>query len=339
MFVKGFFSRYWRYLFAFICGCAVLTTGPACMTGKGRNSGSPLLIITSIASSNISGVGATITWSTNRPADSLVDYGLTTAYGNQVSLKTLVTSHQLTLIGLSSSKLYHYRVKSVDDTGSLSTSGDLTFTTTNLPTPTPTPTPMPTPVPIVPVISSFTASPSSITSGTPSVLSWTVTGATGLRLDPGNINVTGQTSQSVMPNTTTTYVLTATNSAGSVNRSVKVTVTNGTPPPPLPVISSFTASPSVITSGQSSVLSWSVTGATGLRLDPGSVNVTGATSRSVTPSATTSYTLTATNSAGSAVRSVTVTVTPQPTQGGPELPRVFLNTGYIPPTGKTINVA
>src|SRR5262249_7232653 len=25
--------------------------------------------------------------------------------------------------------------------------------------------------------------------------------------------------------------------------------------------------------------------------------------------------------------------------GGPELPRVFLNTGYIPPTGKTINVA
>src|SRR5215470_17339941 len=305
MFVKGFFSRYWRYLFAIICGCAVLSTGPACMTGKGRSSSSPLLIITSIASSSISGAGATISWSTNRPADSLVDYGLSTAYGNQVSLKTLVTSLQLTLIGLSSSKLYHYRVKSVDDAGNLSTSGDLTFTTTNLPTPTPTPTPSPTPVPIVPVISSFTATPSSITSGQTSVLSWSVTGATGLRLDPGNVNVTGQTSKSVTPTATTTYVLTATNSAGSVTRSVTVTVTNGTPPPPLPVISSFTATPSSITSGQSSVLSWSVTGATGLRLDPGSVNVTGATSRSVTPSATTTYTLTAINSAGGVAQSVT----------------------------------
>src|SRR5215510_1530333 len=144
MFVKGFFSRYWRYLFALICGFTVITTGPSCVTSR-RNSGSPLLIITSIASSNISNVGVTITWSTNRPADSLVDYGLTTSYGNQVSLKTLVTSHQLTLIGLSSGKLYHYRVKSVDDTGSLSTSGDLTFTTTNSPTPTPTPTPPPPP--------------------------------------------------------------------------------------------------------------------------------------------------------------------------------------------------
>src|SRR5215475_10056281 len=128
MFVKGFFSRYWRYLFAIICGCAVITTGPACVTRQGQNSGSPLLIITSIASSNISGVGATISWSTNRPADSLVEYGLTTSYGNQISLKTMVTSHQLTLIGLTSNKLYHYRVKSIYDTGNLSTSGDLTFT-------------------------------------------------------------------------------------------------------------------------------------------------------------------------------------------------------------------
>src|SRR5215475_14697140 len=147
MFVKGFFSRYWRYLFAIICGCAVITTGPACVTRQGRNSGSPLLIITSIVSSSISSGGATISWSTNRPADSLVEYGLTTSYGNQVSLKTMVTTHQLTLSGLSPGKLYHYRVKSTDDTSNLSTSGDLTFTTPNSPTPTPTPTPTPPPPP------------------------------------------------------------------------------------------------------------------------------------------------------------------------------------------------
>src|SRR5215813_11001230 len=129
MFVNRFFFRYWNCLLTLICGCAVIITGPTCLSSSSRNSGSPLLIITSIASSNISSVGATITWSTNRPADSLVEYGLTTAYGNQVSLKTLVTSHQLTLIGLTSGKLYHYRVKSIDDTSNLSTSGDLTFTT------------------------------------------------------------------------------------------------------------------------------------------------------------------------------------------------------------------
>src|SRR5215467_2514289 len=35
MFVKRFFCRYWRYIFTLICGCAVITTGPAC----GRTSG------------------------------------------------------------------------------------------------------------------------------------------------------------------------------------------------------------------------------------------------------------------------------------------------------------
>jgi Protein of unknown function (DUF1800) len=133
MFVKGFLSRYWRYLFAFICGCAAITTGPSCVTG-GRNpggggGGAPLLIITSIASSNISDVGATISWSTNRAADSQVEYGVSTTYGNVVSLKTLDTNHQLTLFGLSSETLYHYRVKSTDGAGGTSTSGDLTFTT------------------------------------------------------------------------------------------------------------------------------------------------------------------------------------------------------------------
>ncbi len=301
MFVKGFFTRYWRYLLALICGCAVITTGPACTTRGGRDGGgSSLLIITSIATSNISSVGATISWSTNRPADSQVEYGVTTSYGNVVSLKTMDTNHQLTLFGLTSDTLYHYRVKSMGESGNLSTSGDLTFTTAKT-------------SPGLPTISSFTASPGSITSGQSSVLSWSVTGATDLRLDPGNVTVTGLTSKPVAPTATTTYVLTATNSAGAVTRSVTVTVTNAPPPPPLPTISSFTASPGSITSGQSSLLSWSVTGATGLRLDPGNVTVTGLTSRSVAPTATTTYVLTATNSAGAATRSVTVTVTGNPT--------------------------
>ena len=272
-------------------------------------------------------MGATITWRTNRPADSQVEYGVTTSYGNVVSLKTLETDHQMTLFGLSSDTLYHYRVKSKDEAGNLSTSGDVTFTTVKggSPTPTPTPVPTPTPGPGLPAITSFTATPGSITSGQSSTLSWSVTGATSLRINPGNITVTGQTSRSVSPTSTTTYTLTATNNAGSLARSVTVTVTNAPPPPPLPVIASFSASPGTITSGQSSTLSWSVTGATELRLDPGNITVTGQTSRSVSPTSTTTYTLTATNNAGSLPRTVLVTVNVPPPTG------VFLLAPYTGP--------
>src|SRR6266511_4277846 len=217
MLLKRFSCYYWRYLLALICGCAVITTGPACMTRQGRNSDSPLLIITSIASSNISDVGATITWNTNRPADSRVEYGLTTSYGNVVSLATLDVSHRINLFGLTQNRLYHYRVKSMDGSGNLSTSGDLTLTTQSG-------------GPRLPAIDLFTAAPASITSGQSSFLSWSVKDATSLRLDPGGINVTGSTSRSVAPTTTTIYTLTATNSVGSVTRNVQVTVTNVPPP-------------------------------------------------------------------------------------------------------------
>ena len=149
MFVNRFFFRYWRYLLALICGCIVIITSMSCATSS-RNSGSPLLIITSIASSNILDVGATITWNTNRLADSQIEYGVNTGYGNVVSLKTLDTSHRMNLFGLTPNTLYHYRVKSKDDGGNLSTSGDLTFTTAKSGTPAPTPSPTPPPAPTPP---------------------------------------------------------------------------------------------------------------------------------------------------------------------------------------------
>jgi len=82
---------------------------------------------------------------------------------------------------------------------------------------------------------------------------------------------------------------------------------NGTPPA-VPIINSFLANPSNITAGESSTLSWSVTGATSVTIDNGigSVALTGTTA--VNPTTTTTYTLTATNAAGSVTGSVTVTV-------------------------------
>ena len=77
--------------------------------------------------------------------------------------------------------------------------------------------------------------------------------------------------------------------------------------PTRPVIQSFTASPSSIAVRGSSVLSWTVTGATSLSISPGLGAVTG-TSYTVRPSSTTTYTLSATNAGGTSTASVTVTV-------------------------------
>ncbi|MEE9911679.1 MAG: hypothetical protein K4571_08130 [Deltaproteobacteria bacterium] len=85
------------------------------------------------------------------------------------------------------------------------------------------------------------------------------------------------------------------------------------PPQPIPpVIAGFGANPPSITTGQSSTLSWSVTGAVSLFIDQGVGNVTGSISRSVSPVTTTTFTLTATNSAGSTTRTVLLTVNPPP---------------------------
>ena len=83
----------------------------------------------------------------------------------------------------------------------------------------------------------------------------------------------------------------------------------------LPVINSFDANPGSIVSGQTSTLSWNVTGATTVSIDHaiGSVGTTG--SRAVSPTMTTTYTLTAINDAGSATATTQVIVsaaTPRP---------------------------
>ena len=86
---------------------------------------------------------------------------------------------------------------------------------------------------------------------------------------------------------------------------------NGGTAVPLPVVSSFTATPPSIVSGGSATLAWTVSGATSLSIDHGVGTVTG-TSISVAPTVTTTYTLTATNAGGPATSTATVTVTPFP---------------------------
>jgi phosphodiesterase/alkaline phosphatase D-like protein len=85
--------------------------------------------ISSVDSSNITVSGATITWTTNEAATSLVEYGLTEEYGSVTTEDTsLVTSHSVELTGLEAGKTYHYRVISKDGSNNQAVSVDATFT-------------------------------------------------------------------------------------------------------------------------------------------------------------------------------------------------------------------
>lgn len=78
---------------------------------------------------------ASVTWDTDVPATSRVDFGTSVAYGSFVEDLALVLSHSVTLTGLSSSTLYHFQVTSVDAMGDASSSADQSFTTLDPPPP------------------------------------------------------------------------------------------------------------------------------------------------------------------------------------------------------------
>jgi len=73
---------------------------------------------------------AIVRWQTNEPATSQVEYGETAAYGSQSPEDAdLVTMHSVTLTGLATSTVYHFRVKSSDGAGNQSISDDRMFST------------------------------------------------------------------------------------------------------------------------------------------------------------------------------------------------------------------
>jgi len=94
--------------------------------------------------------------------------------------------------------------------------------------------------------------------------------------------------------------------------------TTATPEEALPTINSFTASPININQGQRTTLSWEVSDADTITIQPeiGTVGASG--SLQLSPSASVTYTLTAANQSGTTAGSVTVAVT-TPVAGTPDL--------------------
>ena len=78
---------------------------------------------------SVANTTATITWVTNEPSDSIINYGQNTIYGLNVNKSTQSKEHSLTLRGLNPITEYHFQIKSADSSNNIVSSNDMTFTT------------------------------------------------------------------------------------------------------------------------------------------------------------------------------------------------------------------
>jgi hypothetical protein len=111
-------------------GTGLICPFPSNFTTPGTTTAGP--VISAVTASNITNTTATITWTTDQPSTSLVNYGTTTAYGSASPLNSnLQTSQSITLTGLTPGTTYDFNVVSVDVAGGSSTSANSTFGTTS----------------------------------------------------------------------------------------------------------------------------------------------------------------------------------------------------------------
>lgn len=160
------------------------------------------------------------------------------------------------------------------------------------------------------------AGTNSVPFGQSVTMSWLVTGATSnisivkvgatpaSAPQPGTVSSTGTYTFTPPVAGTYTYQIRITSPGGTlITSNFGFVVTN--PPPPSVSIS---ASPSAIIRGQSSSITWSISGANGTITDIGFVTEGSTGPISVSPISTRTYTITATNAGGTRSASTTVTV-------------------------------
>lgn len=156
-------------------------------------------------------------------------------------------------------------------------------------------------------IDSFDSGPKIIESGELSVLSWKVSGADNVTIEPGLGAVKSTGSLSVSPSETTTYKLIASGDGKEEVAICTVTVEEEDL-----LISSFDASPDSIRPGESAVLNWHVSGVSNVTIEPDVGTVEPSGTLNVSPSTTTSYKLTASNGEKEDASYCTVTVEESP---------------------------
>jgi hypothetical protein len=91
-------------------------------------------VISGVRVTDITNNSATVSWTTDEPADSLLEYGPDASLGLNLSSGQFVQNHTVRLTGLSPKTTYHFRVRSKDPTGNLAPLGtEGSFTTAKNP--------------------------------------------------------------------------------------------------------------------------------------------------------------------------------------------------------------
>ena len=103
------------------------TTNAGTSLGAEEDRSAPVISSITALSSNTSAI---ISWTTNKDANTQVEYGESASYGTSSTLDEILTKdHVARLTPLTASTEYHYRVKSIDSINNLAQSSDQTFTT------------------------------------------------------------------------------------------------------------------------------------------------------------------------------------------------------------------
>src|SRR5882762_8631 len=246
----------------------VALDGDSSPSGTASN-GSLSVRISTDHSSIRSGSSATLTWTTSNARTATLDRVSVALRGSKTIRPTATATYALTASDGRRSATAKVTVNV------MSASDDEVDDDTP---PAPTPSTMPS--------ASLKASAASIQIGQSSTLTWTTGNALSATLDGSPVSLNG--TQRVSPSSTTTYKLSATNAAGTINSTVVVTVTAAPPPPPAVMpTANLKASSSMILVGQSLTLTWTSNNATSVTLDGSPVALSG--SKIVSPSATTTY--------------------------------------------------
>jgi hypothetical protein len=152
-----------------------------------------------------------------------------------------------------------------------------------------------------PIVINIDVNPAVINSGASAALIWSVSNANSVSIDQGIGSVPLTGNKLVSPTDTTIYTLTASGPAGTITKSVVLSVN-------APIVAVFNVDPNIIAVGQLANLHWDVSGATSVSIDQGVGNVQPVGSKVVYPYSTTTYTLTASSSCCSVSKAAVLTV-------------------------------
>ncbi|HJU84105.1 MAG TPA: hypothetical protein VJ600_07825 [Holophagaceae bacterium] len=173
---------------------------------------------------------------------------------------------------------------------------------------------------MAPEVCYFEPSSTAVLPGEPVVLKWQCNGNAKVRLEPGGLELDGQSEVTVTPLESTRYTLSVSNQLGGASKSVDVKVLR-TPVKGTPAATcAFDADRKFCYPGDPVQLRWDCAGDAKVRLYPGGLELDGKGDVTITPVATTVYTLSVTNASGGSSRSLEITVVPRPRPEAPADP-------------------